>query len=218
MLEIIEGFVYQHRPWRAEAGAPAPVGGFNVAPTQQVPLVMLDEGAPVLSSARWWLVPHWLKGELADWKATTFNAKIETAFEKPTFRTAWTSGRCLIPAIGYYEWTGPKTNKQPHFIQPQHNHALTCFAGLQTQRLDGLRTCTILTRPALPELEEIHPRMPVMLTPEEAELWLDRKAPDTEIRETFGAHWQGRMTTRRVARFGSRDDGPELIEPADLFG
>jgi len=81
-------------------------------------------------AARWWFVPHWHRGPAADWKATTFNTKIETAHEKPSFRTAWERGRCIIPASGYYEWTGAKGQKTPWFISPQTNLPVFFFAGL----------------------------------------------------------------------------------------
>ncbi|WP_286693466.1 SOS response-associated peptidase family protein [Paracoccus sp. SCN 68-21] len=87
---------------------------FNIKPTQDVIVVPSDPAKAAL--ARWWLVPSWHKGDLRDWKATTFNARIEDAATKPTFRAVWKHGRCLIPAGGYYEWTGDKGAKQPHAI------------------------------------------------------------------------------------------------------
>ena len=85
----------------------------NIKPTQSVSMTYLHNNILRADAARWWFVPHWHRGPATDWKATTFNTKIETAHEKPSFRTAWERGRCLIPASGYYEWTGAKGQKTP---------------------------------------------------------------------------------------------------------
>lgn len=92
------------------------------------------------------------------------------------------------------------------------------FAGLHTQLSDGRRTCTLLTRPALPDIEALHPRMPVILTSEETLAWLEKTASDDDVRDTFGTGWQGRFLEDPVAKFGLKDDGPELIEPIDGAG
>ena len=78
---------------------------YNIKPTQGVALVTPKQEVAI---AHWWLIPSWHKGDLKEWKATTFNARIEDASVKPTFRAVWKYGRCLIPASGYYEWTGEK--------------------------------------------------------------------------------------------------------------
>ncbi|MYM55762.1 SOS response-associated peptidase [Thalassovita mangrovi] len=194
--------------------APAAAQGFNIKPTQQVAIAFAQGNDLVASSARWWFVPHWHKGDVADWKATTFNAKIETAAEKPTFRDAWKTGRCLIPARGYYEWTGKKGDKQPWFIAPLSNEPAFFFAGLASTLQNGLRTCTLLTRPAAPEIAHIHSRMPVMLRDDQVVPWLRQEMGEEEARDTLGIGWNFRAHT--VRRFGLQDDGPELIEPDGL--
>ncbi len=156
--------------------------------------------------ARRWFVPSWFKGtEAKEWKATTFNARIEEAAAKPTFRTAWKHGRCLIPAGEYYEWTGNKAPKQPHFIRSAGNESTLWFAGLASPWRD-LMICTIVTRAANPTVEAVHHRMPVILDTDEREAWLGG-SNDVEI----GAGAQLRHYP--IARFGAADDGEELIEP-----
>ncbi len=175
---------------------------FNVKPTQDV-LTIDPEG--VGEYARWWLIPSWFKGNNPkEWKATTFNARIEDAASKPTFRGPWKYGRCLIPAAGYYEWTGEKGSKQPHFIQSAGNQEVLWFAGLAS-RWHDLLTCTIVTREANDTVDDVHTRMPVILNTDERDAWL-KGASDPET---------GAGTSLRhhpVAPFGIRDDGPELIE------
>ncbi|MEM1363484.1 MAG: SOS response-associated peptidase [Pseudomonadota bacterium] len=211
MLAIIEGFLYGTP--RIDPDAPPLVEGYNIKPTQQVGMIFDQDGDPVLSTARWWLVPSWHKGSLKDWKATTFNAKIETAREKPTFSRPWQNGRCLIPALGYYEWTGTKGKKQPWYITVERNAPVMFLAGLQSTRPDGLRSCTILTRAADADLTRLHPRMPVILTPEECLSWLQRTEDDASVITKYGTGWSGRFRAHPVQRFGIKDDGPELIEP-----
>ncbi|TRD13988.1 SOS response-associated peptidase [Palleronia caenipelagi] len=176
---------------------------FNVAPTSSVILLGGPERKPLL--ARWWLIPSWHDGTMADWKATTFNARIEDAALKPSFRQVWRTGRCLIPMRGYYEWTGPKGAKQPHFIQSAGNTETLFAAGLAS-RWQDLLTCTMMTRAANDDVAAIHHRMPVLLDLEEQEAWLSG-SEDPDLGQS------ARLSHHPVAPFGSRDDGPDLIEP-----
>ncbi len=175
---------------------------FNVKPTNEV--LILRPGRAEL--ARWWLIPSWHRGELKEWKATTFNARVEDAASKPSFRGPWRHGRCLIPAGGYFEWTG-STPKQPHFIFGAGNAETLVFAGLMSPWRDIL-TCTIMTRAANATVADVHDRMPVILNPAEQEAWL-AGTDDTAI----GAGAQLRHYP--VQRFGIQDEGPELIETAE---
>lgn len=120
---------------------------------------------------RWGLIPHWSKEFSSEF--STHNAQIETLAEKAAYRDAWKNNqRCLIPILGYYEWQGEKGNKQPYFIYAKDSQGLVA-AGLYDQwGSTGNYSCTILTKPANANLEEIHPRMPALLTPESAKQWM----------------------------------------------
>lgn len=177
---------------------------FNVKPTEPVHLVF---GGKLLL-ARWGLVPSWHRGELADWRASTFNARLEEAAEKPSFRAPFRHGRCLIPAGGYYEWTGTKSPKQPHLFQNAGNEENLWFAGLVSYWRD-LLTCTILTRAANESVAPIHDRMPVILDARDREIWLEGTSS-----QDLGA--QVRLRHYPVARFGLQDEGESLLEPIDL--
>ncbi len=144
----------------------------NITPTQDIAMAYLSGGEVVTAPARWWFVPHWHKGTVKDWKATTFNAKIETAHEKPTFRTAWKHNRCVIPATRYYEWTGPKGSKKQHTITVEQNAPVFFFAGLYSTLGDDLHTATIMTQPAASDIAELHHRMPVILPTDQIDDWL----------------------------------------------
>ncbi|MDQ2094601.1 SOS response-associated peptidase [Rhodalgimonas zhirmunskyi] len=175
---------------------------FNVKPTQDI-LTMSAPGEGAY--ARWWLVPSWFKGDLKDWKATTFNARIEDAATKPSFRGPWRHGRCLIPTGGFYEWTGEKGAKQPNYIRSAGNEEVLWFAGLLSPWHDIL-TCTIMTRAANADMATLHHRMPVILNAQEREAWL-AGSDDPDL----GAG--ARLAHHPVARFGRDDDGAALIEP-----
>jgi putative SOS response-associated peptidase YedK len=194
-----------YREDRSEPLAPS----WNVKPTQTVEALFLRQGALVAAHARWWLVPSWFKGAPSDWRATTFNAKIETADTLPSFRGA---SRCAIPASGYFEWTGDKGQKQPWWITAQSNAPMLFFAGLQTRLASGLRTCSILTRPALAQTAHLHPRSPVILAEGQLQDWLSGEIDRTRAKSELGTAWDGRLRYHQVPRFGIEDDGPELIE------
>lgn len=108
---------------------------YNVTPTQDV--LIIGKSPLIAMTARWWLIPSWHRGELKDWKATTFNARIEDARSKPSFRAVWRHGRCLIPAGGYYEWTGETGAKVPHVILPGGNEPTLWFAGCPSSGILG---------------------------------------------------------------------------------
>lgn len=210
MAEIIEGYVYPSKP-RPDKAADNAHWGYNIKPTNQVPCLHLTGDDLTYSAARWWFVPHGHRGDVSDWKATTFNAKIETAFEKPTFKTAWQSGRCLIPAVAYYEWTGPKGAKQPWAIRPETNRSHFFFAGLYSHLGNGLKTCTILTRASEAQLQDIHARTPVILRDSQCADWLKGSEDDDEVIESYGTGWA--FDAYKVEKIGLHDDGPELLEP-----
>jgi len=210
MMEIMEGFL--RGPFRVDAEAPPAAGGYNIKPTQQISVLGGME-VPVLTTARWWFVPHWFDGRAEDWTQTTFNARIESAAEKPAFRAAWAKGRCIIPALGYFEWTGPKGDRKPWFISVETNLPVIFMAGLASRLRDGTRTCAVLTRPAAPQIAGLHDRMPVIVPPEEIEDWITGRMGTEAAQERLGTGYDGRFRFHRVAPLTRDADGPEVIEP-----
>lgn len=155
---------------------------YNIAPTQDVAVVRFDgEGARQLAMMRWGLIPHWAKD--ASMASKMINARAETVREKPSFREAVKSRRCLLPADGFYEWRTEAGRKQPFRIGMKGGAAFA-FAGLWdrwtvTATAAGLNegdevdTVTIVTTTANEKLAPIHGRMPVILPPENFDGWLD---------------------------------------------
>lgn len=148
---------------------------YNIAPTQQVPVVRQHPTEPArqLSHMRWGLIPSWSKDESG--AARMINARSETAAALPAFREAFKSRRCLIPADGFYEWKR-SGSKQPYCFE-LNGGTLFAFAGLWEGWKDPkgtwIRTCTILTTTPNAVTSAIHDRMPVILDPGDYDLWLD---------------------------------------------
>lgn len=193
---------------------------FNIAPGQDVVAVTTDrEGAPRGGVLRWGLVPHWAESPKVAWKM--INARAETVAERPAFRAAFATHRCLIPADGFYEWQvrahGPK---QPWWVT-RADHAPYAFAGLwaswrPSDDVEPLRTCTIITTRASTSLREVHDRMPVILPPEAETTWLDPASPADLLLDLL-VPFEG--TTRIPVSRAVNDvhhDGPDLIVPVPL--
>src|SRR5262245_26500441 len=136
---------------------------FNVAPSQYMPVVV-DDGARRLDLYRWGLVPSWAKDVAIGNKM--INARGETLAEKPSFRNALKHRRCLVPATGFYEWTGPKTERRPVRIHLKDDSTFA-FAGLWERWRDpasgkDVRTFAIITCAPNEKVAAIHDRMPVI--------------------------------------------------------
>lgn len=143
--EIRKHFGVDHL--RAEQVRPS----YNVAPTQQVAVVFQEQGKRVLEMMHWGLVPFWAEDPAIGNRM--INARVETVAEKPSFKAAFRKRRCLIVNDGFFEWTGPKGNRQPVYIKPKGNTGPFAFAGLweawrpkEEPEADTLRSCTVLTR------------------------------------------------------------------------
>jgi len=184
---------------------------FNVQPTSDVPLLLLDSGELALVAARWGLIPHWWKQEKPP--AFTINARLEEAAGKPMWRDPMRRSRCLLPAEGWYEWQELTGGKQPYYLHRTDGRPL-CFAGLMSLWQDKL-SCAILTKAAEGPVAGVHDRMPVVLPDEAHAGWLDPALKDASAYAR--AHAQSRAFThyavsKRVNN--ARNEGPELLEPA----
>jgi putative SOS response-associated peptidase YedK len=151
---------------------------YNVAPTQTVAVVARDrEGVRRFRPMRWGLLPPFVKDPKKF--PTLINARSEEVLDKPSFRHAMRYRRCLVPADGFYEWTGPKGKRRPFLLRPRAG-GLIAFAGLYERWRDGeggeIDTVAILTCPANAIIAPLHDRMPVVLAPEHFAAWLDVKA------------------------------------------
>ena len=149
---------------------------YNVAPTQPVPIIRQhpDESHRHSSLVRWGLIPSWAKD--ASGAAGMINARSDSAATKPAFRDALKSRRCLIPGDGFYEWVRTGKTKQPYCFEVNEGE-LFAFAGLwegwKEPSGNWIRSCAILTTTPNAVTAAVHDRMPVILHPDNYDLWLD---------------------------------------------
>ncbi len=149
---------------------------YNIAPTQPVPVIRQHPKEPVreLSLFRWGLVPRWAKNPSV--AARMINARSETAGTKPAFSDALKFRRCLVPADGFYEWRRTGKAKQPYCFEVNDGD-LFAFAGIWDCWNDAndkpLETFSILTTTPNAVTSSVHDRMPVILDPDNYDLWLD---------------------------------------------
>lgn len=191
---------------------------YNIAPTQQVPIVRLNQaGDRELSQVRWGLVPFWAKDPAIGNKM--INARAETITSKPGFRDAYKKTRCLIPASGFYEWAKlADGSKQPVHIGLKDDGPFA-FAGLWARwgqkGEDPLETCTIITTEANELCQPVHDRMPVILAPDSYQRWLDTAQPDPAalLRPYPSTEMRAYPVSKRVS--SPNNDDPGLIEPLE---
>lgn len=182
-VAVLPGVEEVHAP----AGLPRP--RYNIAPTQNIPIVRVEESLAQVDPARWALIPHWKKDLEGP---PLFNARAETVASKPSFRDAFAakpgSGRCIVPMDGYYEWHDDGTGKAPYYVSAGEDQMLFA-AGLWASGLDQL-SATIVTTEATEEMAWLHNRLPRFLKPEEMRQWVE----------------------------GTKEEAAQLLEPTSLSG
>ncbi len=203
---------------------------YNVAPTDDVYVVLVDDGVRRLATHRWGLVPPWADDLRIG--ARMINARAETVAERNGFKQAFAARRCLVPADGYYEWQvrpGEK-RKQPMFIHRLDGEPFA-FAGLwerwkeRRPRPDGrpapwVRSCTIITGTANDTVAPVHDRMPVALARSAWPAWLDPDVDDLDLlRSLLVAVPPDQVTVHPVSpRVNDvREEGPDLVTPVALL-
>jgi putative SOS response-associated peptidase YedK len=156
---------------------------WNVAPTQQAPVIRQGEdGENEAVMARWGLVPFFWQKSLKEMKYSTFNAKSETAAQTASYREPFKRRRCIVPAAGFYEWTGSKGQKQPWFITLKDQDWFGMAGLWDRAEVDGetIESFTVLTKTPNAAVQAIHTRMPVILDPADFDAWLDTDNQDVE--------------------------------------
>ena len=189
---------------------------YNIAPTQQVATVLAENGKRKLEMLHWGLIPSWAKDpEVGN---RMINARAETVAEKPSYRKAFQERRCLILADGFYEWQKTDNGKQPFYIRMEDESPFA-FAGLWESWRNGreIRSCTIITTAPNELAASIHNRMPVILHPEDYDMWLDpdfdEREPLTSLLKPFPAEaMEAYPVSRRVNNPANNDAG--VVEPA----
>jgi len=150
---------------------------YNVAPSSDI-LVAFNGEAPEITVMQWGIIPPWAHTKPGS--RPLINARLETAWDKPSFRKLISHTRGIVPVTGFYEWKQSGAKKQPYFIRGHEQQALA-LAAIYQETKDGSREVAILTQEASGAMTQIHHRQPVMIAPESMRTWLandDRTALD----------------------------------------
>ncbi len=189
---------------------------YNIAPGQVAPVVRTIDGRRHLDMLRWGLIPSWAKEpQLGN---RLINARSETVAEKPAFRAAFRSRRCIVPADGFYEWQQQAAGKQPFYIH-RKDGALLAIAGLWEHwtapgTQDVVETFTILTTEANAWMRPLHARMPVVLQDDALARWLNPRSKSDDLQTLLGQTTEGGWEAYPVSRAVSsvRNDTEDLLE------
>jgi putative SOS response-associated peptidase YedK len=189
----------------------------NVAPTQPIPVVIIENGTRHFRLMRWGLLPAWLKDPSGF--SLLINARAETVAEKPAFKNAIRRRRCLIPADGYYEWQADEQRKRPFFIHRRDGVPIG-LAGIAETWIgpngEELDTVAIVTAPASADLAVLHHRVPVTIAPGDFDRWLDCSADDAEVAmPLLTARAEGEFIWHQVSTRVNRtaNDDAQLVLP-----
>jgi len=201
-------------------------GGFrknyNVAPTTIMPVAYTNpDGKRILEPMHWGFM-GW-KPKEGDRPFLPINTRDDSVTKKPMWSKAFTQRRCIVPANGFYEWTGSKGNKTPHFIYPKKGK-LIGFAGiyseLSPEDKDAEFSYSIITTDPNKVMEDIHDRMPVILHPEEFDDWLNPGNEDPNFLKEFLKPYpddgiEEHIVSKEVGNV--KNNGEGLIQKAELF-
>ena len=189
----------------------------NIAPTQPIPVVIIENGIRHFRLMRWGLLPAWVKDPR---KFTLLiNARAETVREKPAFKNAMKRRRCLIPADGYYEWQASEKRKRPYFIHRRDGGPIG-LAGLAETWIgpngEELDTVAIVTAPASADLAVLHHSVPVTIASGDFDRWLDCGTYDVEaVMALLTSPEEGEFNWHEVSTRVNRvaNDDAQLILP-----
>jgi putative SOS response-associated peptidase YedK len=197
------------------SGAPEVKARYNIAPTQDIAAVRVGtDGLRELTMLRWGLIPFWAKDPSIGNRM--INARAETVAEKPSFRAAYKSRRCLVLADGFYEWRQEAGGKTPYYISLANGKPFA-FAGLwedwrARDSGESVQSATIITCAASEFMRALHARMPVVLEKDGADRWLDGDVRLLSEVDGAGPEFRAWPVDKRVNN--ARNEGAELVEPA----
>jgi putative SOS response-associated peptidase YedK len=190
--------------------------------------VIIDENISEIHLFQWGLIPFWVKDEANANKIRlkTFNAKAETIFEKPSFRSSIISKRCLVIVDGFYEWRHEGGKKYPYYISRADTEAFA-MAGIwesweNKSTGEILRTFSIITTEANPLLAKIHntkKRMPVILKQDDEGKWLGTELNTDEIKSLLKPYDKDDLEAHPVSKLitakGKNKNVPEVMDKFD---
>jgi len=192
-----------------------PLPNYNVAPSHVMP-VITNQDRDHFSAMRWGLIPSWAKDKKMGFKL--INARIETLFEKSSFKMAVAKRRCLVPADGFYEWQKSPNGKKPFRITMK-NQSIFSMAGLWDRWIDEsgqkVFSFTVITQKPNQLMMDIHDRMPAILTQDQESLWLSDDINPQELIDMIEPYPSEFMEAFVVSnKVGNvKNNSKDLIEP-----
>ena len=188
---------------------------YNIAPTTMIDVARRGIRGREFVPMRWGLVPSWWKRPLKE-LPSTFNARAETVSEKAMFQSAFKSRRCIIPATGFYEWTGAPGDKMPHYFSSLSGELLA-FAGLwdcwrDPESGERILSATIIVGPANEWMARFHDRAPTILAKENFDAWLAGDDAAALLRPASADALREWVVSTRVNRSSVGDDDPTLLD------
>ena len=203
---------------------------FNAFDLPELPVIQSEDPASI-NLLRWGLIPFWVRNSKAasEIRLKTFNARAETLQDKPSFRGAVQSKRCLVLCRGFYEWQHREAEKIPYYIylEGEPPMAMAGLYDIWTDRETGevLRTCSIITMAANRLMEKIHnskKRMPVILQEGAQRFWIDPDLPAEEaiqhLRPVEESDMRFHTISKLISKRGVDKNVPEVVEPYDYEG
>lgn len=191
---------------------------YNVAPTEEAPIVIAAPTGRRAGLMRWGLVPHWADSPRVG--PRMINARSETVGERRAFRESFLARRCLVPADGFYEWESRPTGKQPYWLH-QAGREVFAMAGIwatwRSRTGSRLLTFSILTRDAPDAIRWLHDRVPVILPAHSWDDWLARGTTPTALNAILGGAETPELDLYPVSRAVNRAgyDQPDCVTPVE---
>lgn len=190
---------------------------YNIRPTQDIVIIVSEDGRPVARPMRWGLVPSWSKaGKLP---RNTFNARDDRLATSGMWRGPFTRSRGVVPATGFFEWKKTDGKKQPMYITPKDDNGFM-FAAVYDSWInehgETIESCAIVTTAANDFMSAIHDRMPAILDEETVALWLDPATTEPEALQPVlmpapSELLEARPVSIRVNSY--KNDDADLITP-----
>lgn len=189
---------------------------YNIAPTQEQLTILCDgDGKPAVKALRWGLVPSWSPDRTMG--ARMINARSDTLATKPAWESLLRKQRCLVLADGYYEWTGTGKARTPIFFHLTGNRPFAMAGVWDVWDGEGttLETCAVITTDASPFAAQYHHRMPVVLSLDGAEEWLDDATRTRRAVELMAPYGDSDLECYEVSRYvnSPANDSPDCITP-----
>lgn len=189
---------------------------YNIAPGQDILTIVQNGRIREGVQMRWGLIPFWADDEKIGYRM--INARAETVTEKPSFKSAIKKRRCLIPVDGFYEWKKEDGKKQPYRFEMKNKKTFALAGIWENWSKNGknITSCTILTTTPNDVTESIHDRMPVILTEEKYDIWLDRSIGEPEQLSPLFIPFEGRKMKGyqiSTAINSAKKEGKNLILP-----